>query len=156
MHEHIAELLLDGAVGILEQVDLALEQAVQGLVRRAIADGLLASAHDSSDGGLAVALAESSIASGLGLTADLAVTDHRLERVLFAEGGARIVVSVKAEKAAAWQALLATTPDVPATPLGQVTDASELQIRCGAGQELKLPLAELQRAHADALPRRLA
>ncbi|MGB1621159.1 MAG: phosphoribosylformylglycinamidine synthase subunit PurL [Synechococcus sp.] len=138
------------------QVDLALEQAVQGLVRRAIADGLLASAHDSSDGGLAVALAESSIASGLGLTADLAVTDQRLERVLFAEGGARIVVSVKAEKAAAWQALLATTPDVPATPLGQVTDASELQIRCGAGPELKLPLAELQRAHADALPRRLA
>ncbi|MGB1416315.1 MAG: phosphoribosylformylglycinamidine synthase subunit PurL [Synechococcus sp.] len=138
------------------QVDLALEQAVQGLVRRAIAAGLLASAHDSSDGGLAVALAESSIASGLGLTADLAVTDQRLERVLFAEGGARIVVSVKAEKAAAWQALLATTPDVPATPLGQVTDASELQIRCGAGPELKLPLAELQRAHADALPRRLA
>jgi phosphoribosylformylglycinamidine synthase len=49
------------------RIDFDLEQRVQGLVRQAIADGVIASAHDSSDGGLAVALAECSIASGFGV-----------------------------------------------------------------------------------------
>ena len=150
------QLVQGDLAGRPPRVDLALEQAVQGLVRRAIADGLIASAHDSSDGGLAVALAESSIASGLGVTLELMASTSRLERVLFAEGGARIVVSVKAEQAAAWQALLAEMPDVPATDLGRVSEHAQLQIRCGDGPELKVPVPALQRAHTEALPRRLA
>ena len=150
------QLVQGDLAGRPPRVDLALEQAVQGLVRRAIADGLIASAHDSSDGGLAVALAESSIASGLGVTLELMASTSRLERVLFAEGGARIVVSVKAEQAAAWQALLAEMPDVPATDLGRVSEHAQLQIRCGDGPELKVLVPALQRAHTEALPRRLA
>ena len=150
------QLIQGDLAGRPPRVDLGLEQAVQGLVRRAIADGLIASAHDSSDGGLAVALAESSIASGLGVTLDLTASTQRLERLLFAEGGARIVVSVKAEQAAAWNDLLAGTPDVPATEIGQVSEEAQFQIRCAGGAEVELPVAQLQQAHADALPRRLA
>ena len=150
------ELIQGDLAGRPPRVDLALEQAVQGLVRRAIAEGLIASAHDSSDGGLAVVLAESSIASGLGVTLDLGALTQRLERVLFAEGGARIVVSVKAEQAAAWNDLLAGMPDVPATEIGRVSEEALFQIRCGGRAEIKLPVGQLQQAHADALPRRLA
>ena len=150
------QLVLGDLAGRPPRVDLTLEAAVQSLVRRAISAGLIASAHDSSDGGLAVALAESSIASGLGVELDLTVSETRLDRVLFAEGGARIVVSVKAEQAAAWADLLATAPDVPATELGRVTAGGDVQIRCGGTPAIQLPIAQLQQAHADALPRRLA
>ena len=150
------QLVLGDLAGRPPRVDLTLEAAVQSLVRRAISAGLIASAHDSSDGGLAVALAESSIASGLGVELDLTVSETRLDRVLFAEGGARIVVSVKAEQAAAWADLLATAPDVPAIELGRVTAGGDVQIRCGGTPAIQLPIAQLQQAHADALPRRLA
>ena len=150
------QLVLGDLAGRPPRVDLTLEAAVQSLVRRAISAGLIASAHDSSDGGLAVALAESSIASGLGVELDLTVSETRLDRVLFAEGGARILVSVKAEQAAAWADLLATAPDVPATELGRVTAGGDVQIRCGGTPAIQLPIAQLQQAHADALPRRLA
>ena len=150
------QLVLGDLAGRPPRVDLTLEAAVQSLVRRAISAGLIASAHDSSDGGLAVALAESSIASGLGVELDLTVSETRLDRVLFAEGGARIVVSVKAEQAAAWADLLATAPDVPATELGRVTAGGDVQICCGGTPAIQLTIAQLQQAHADALPRRLA
>ena len=150
------QLVLGDLAGRPPRVDLTLEAAVQSLVRRAISAGLIASAHDCSDGGLAVALAESSIASGLGVELDLTVSETRLDRVLFAEGGARIVLSVKAEQAAAWTDLLATAPEVPATDLGRVTAGGDVQIRCGGTPAIQLPIAQLQQAHADALPRRLA
>ena len=57
---------------------------MQTLCRRAIADGLVASAHDCSDGGLAVAIAESCILGGLGFTADFDFTG-RWDAALFGE-----------------------------------------------------------------------
>ena len=150
------QLVLGDLAGRPPRVDLTLEAAVQSLVRRAISAGLIASAHDSSDGGLAVALAESSIASGLGVELDLTVSETRLDRVLFADGGARSVGAVQAEQAAAWTDLLATAPDVPATELGRVTSGGDVQIHCGGTPAIQLPIAQLQQAHADALPRRLA
>ena len=62
----------------------------------------------------------------------------------------------KAEQAAAWNDLLAGTPDVPATEIGRVSEEAQFQIRCAGGAEVQLPVAQLQQAHADALPRRLA
>ena len=49
-------------------IDLDLERRVQELCRRVIRDGIVASAHDCSDGGLAVALSESCIAGGVGFS----------------------------------------------------------------------------------------
>ncbi|MEY3757280.1 MAG: phosphoribosylformylglycinamidine synthase subunit PurL, partial [Cyanobacteriota bacterium] len=87
-------------------IDLALERAVQSFLRQAIAQGLVASAHDLSDGGLAVAAAEACIASGLGLHLELPAAAGRLDHLLFAEGGARILVSVPPAQTAAWQQAL--------------------------------------------------
>jgi phosphoribosylformylglycinamidine synthase len=68
----------------------------------AIEDGLVASAHDVSDGGLAVAFAESALGFGLGAELDLncvpSATD-REDSILFSESPGRFVVSVAPEKA---------------------------------------------------------
>jgi len=57
-----------GPAGRIPDVDLPAEVALQGAVRKAIAARLLRSAHDCSDGGLAIAVAESCIAGKLGVT----------------------------------------------------------------------------------------
>ena len=136
-------------------VDLDFEAKVQALLRAAIHDGLLASAHDSSDGGMAVALAECSIASGLGV--DLAVPElpKSLERALFAEGGARVLVSVKSERMADWDVLAQAQSEVPVTKLGVVMEQPEVRLRHGDQEILELSVAALHQAHSDALPRRL-
>ena len=137
--------------------DLALEARVQALVRAGAASGLLASAHDCSDGGLAVALAESCLAVGLGAHIDLSACAARPERLLFAEGGARIVVSVKAECLSAWTALLAGPEggDVPVTALGTVTDQQRLTLSIGDQRMIDTPVEALVQAHEQALPRRM-
>ncbi|MEB3277291.1 MAG: AIR synthase-related protein, partial [Cyanobacteriota bacterium] len=134
------------------EVDLELERTVQGVLRQAIDQGLVASAHDLSDGGLAVALAECCIASGLGASLALPASKARLDRLLFAEGGARILVSVAAEHAAAWQQHLGA---VPAQQLGTVTAAAELQIQVGSERLVEQPLTALSTAFEQAIPRRL-
>ncbi|TCD58000.1 phosphoribosylformylglycinamidine synthase subunit PurL [Synechococcus sp. BS55D] len=137
--------------------DLALEARVQALVRAGAASGLLASAHDCSDGGLAVALAESCLAVGLGAQIDLSACAARPERLLFAEGGARIVISVKAECLSAWTGLLAGPEgrDVPVTALGTVTDQQRLTLSIGEQRMIDTPVEALVQAHEQALPRRM-
>ena len=142
-----------GLAGRPPQVDLELERGVQTLVRTAIDRGLLASAHDSNDGGVAVALAECSIASGRGADLELTVSRQGLARALFAEGGARVLVSVKAECRAEWDGLAAES-GIPVTPLGVVTAGHRFLLR-GAEFTLDCSVDQLQRAHQEALPRRI-
>ncbi|MFT4187000.1 MAG: phosphoribosylformylglycinamidine synthase subunit PurL [Aeromicrobium sp.] len=71
-------------------VDLAAEQALGALMREAINEGLVTSAHDLSDGGLAVALAESAFRHGVGVTVDL--DDPFVD--LFSESSARALATV--------------------------------------------------------------
>ena len=142
-----------GLAGRPPQVDLELERGVQTLVRTAIDRGLLASAHDSNDGGVAVALAECSIASGRGADLELTVSRQGLARALFAEGGARVLVSVKAECRAEWDGLAAES-GIPVTPLGVVTAGHRFLLR-GAEFTLDCYVDQLQRAHQEALPRRI-
>jgi phosphoribosylformylglycinamidine synthase len=73
-------------------LDLAREAAVGRTVRAAIAAGLLSSAHDCSEGGLAVALAESAIAAGLGAEIE-PEQGLPLHVWLFSESASRILVS---------------------------------------------------------------
>ena len=138
------------------RTDVDLEQRVQVLVRQAIADGLIASAHDSSDGGLAVALAECSIASGLGVELTLSAAQTSPARLLFAEGGARVVVSVKADQLMRWQTMLTSSPGVSATVLGTVASHGQFHLSFGADSTIDLSVDQLQQVYDDALPRRLA
>jgi phosphoribosylformylglycinamidine synthase len=75
-------------------IDLGLEKRLQRLCLRAIRRGLIRSAHDCSDGGLAVTLAESSIAGGIGFRGEEGVVGERIDSSLFGEKPSRIVVSV--------------------------------------------------------------
>jgi phosphoribosylformylglycinamidine synthase II len=106
--------LVEGRPGL----DLALEKRVQRCLREAIKRGLLSSAHDVSEGGLAVALAECSIAGDIGFRGTIKLKG-RLDEFLFGEGGARVVVSVPPDDAL-YAAMLARKYEVPLTPLGTV------------------------------------
>ena len=99
-------------------IDLDAEAAVQRVCRRLIAAGVLASAHDCSDGGLAVALAECCIAEGVGFIGDFRVTG-RWDAALFGEAQSRIVVSLSADRLGALESMCADE-GVPWARLGRV------------------------------------
>ena len=138
------------------QVDLALEGRVQGFLRQAIAAGLVRSAHDLSDGGLAVAVAEACIASGLGARLELPAGGGRPYRLLFAEGWARLLVSVAPGQEEAWRAALAAAgASVPAQLLGRVTADSRLGVARGGQPLLELAVEQLRDTYEQAIPGRL-
>ena len=88
--------LVHGLVAGRPSIDLALEVAVQKACRRLITESLISSAHDCSDGGLAVALAESCIAGDTGFQGNFDTTG-RWDAALFGEHQSRIVVSLSPE-----------------------------------------------------------
>ncbi len=85
--------------------DLATEQKVQKAISALITHKLIESAHDVSDGGLLVTLAESSFPRGLGfnVTSDAAI---RQDAFWFGEAQSRVVVSVDASKKVAFESAL--------------------------------------------------
>ena len=141
------------------QIDLDLEKAVQAFLRQAIGAGLVASAHDLADGGLAVALAEACIASGLGASVAVPAGATRLDRLLFAEGGARILVSVAPAQAEAWQQALdqaaAAGSAIAAQRLGQVQASADLLISQAEQALVQLPIPALKASFEQAIPRRI-
>ena len=78
-------------------INLSLERRVQELCRSAIQEGVISSAHDCSEGGLAVALAECCIPRGVGFTGE-ARLPRRWDTAMFGEGQSRIVVTLPPEK----------------------------------------------------------
>jgi phosphoribosylformylglycinamidine synthase len=81
-------------------IDLKLEKSVQKTTLEAIEKGLVESAHDCSEGGLAVALAESCISNAdkkLGAVVNFASDRIRKDSLLFGESQSRIVLSAKAK-----------------------------------------------------------
>ncbi len=140
--------------GLPPQVDLDAERALAALLAEATSAGVLAGAHDVSDGGLAIALAEGVLRYGVGATLDLSALCARdgLEpfEALFSESAARVVAAVPADRVADLDRL-AATHGVPLVRLG-VTGGSELAIT-GA---FAVPTAELRQAHRSTLPTALS
>ena len=99
-------------------IDMELETRVQHLCRKAIEEGLLRSAHDCADGGLAVCLAESCVAGDIGFKGAFSV-QGRWDAALFGEAQSRIVVSV-APQDLPRREQLASEQDVPWVRLGSV------------------------------------
>jgi len=120
--------------------DLPSVGAALDVVRAAVRDGALASAHDIAEGGLLVALAECCLAADLGATLDLggARADDAW-RELFGEGPGGFVVSGSEETIAALGAT------VPLEILG-VVGGEGLQVQLG-GETLSASLPELREAH---------
>ena len=139
---------IHGMVRGRPRLDLALERRVQALCRQLIADGTVRSAHDCSDGGLAVALAECCIlgdgrvggAGPVGFTAtdDFAAgMPRRWDAALFGEAPSRIVVTVAPGRLV--EVLdAASAAQAPALALGR-TGGTRLRI----GELVDLEVAEL-------------
>jgi phosphoribosylformylglycinamidine synthase len=143
------------------QVDLAAERRLVTLLVAAAERGLVRSAHDCSDGGLGVALAEVAMGgpyqeAGFGLDLDLTAYGVPLaaDELLFSETQARAVVTCAPERAAA-VAALAAEHGVPAFDLGAVGSAGgELQVRLRDGA-IRAAVARLREVYFSAIPRRL-
>lgn len=131
------------------QLDLAKEAAVQKLVLDAIRQGLVKSAHDLSEGGLGVALAESCFGSGIGAAVSLQ-SDLRSDVLLFSESQSRILLSVAQEQTDAVLAL-AKERDVPAQVIG-TTGGERLVVNVNGTEVIHAPLADLKAAWKDAIP----
>jgi phosphoribosylformylglycinamidine synthase len=116
----VAGIVARLAGGVPPAIDLAAElRLIEALVALA-AEGLLASAHDVSDGGIAVALAECGFTSN-GLAAEAAWrSDESAELALFAETGARAVVSLS-QASLARLLTLAAQYNIAAFVIGRVT-----------------------------------
>ncbi|MBF2034595.1 MAG: phosphoribosylformylglycinamidine synthase subunit PurL [Leptolyngbyaceae cyanobacterium T60_A2020_046] len=143
------------------RVDGALERAVQRVCRDGIRQGWVRSAHDSAEGGLAIALTECCISGqrGASVTFPLGQTQAiRWDRVLFGEGGARILVSVDPAMATAWEAYLAETLGDRWQRLGIVgAGTAPLTIDLVGGERLLLAeVAALHGVWSTAIERRLA
>lgn len=89
-----ADVIHDHLGGHPPVVDFDAEQALAGLMRSAIAEGLVISAHDLSDGGLAVALVESALTDDVGASVELADVHPDPFVALFSESTARALVTV--------------------------------------------------------------
>jgi phosphoribosylformylglycinamidine synthase II len=106
--------------GAPPSVDLAAEKRLIALLVALVSEGALKSAHDVSDGGLTVTLAESCFASG-GLSARVSLTSKEPDEAsLFGERGARAVVSVTPENLAAARRVAAQY-EVAVLEIGQVS-----------------------------------
>jgi phosphoribosylformylglycinamidine synthase len=136
------------------EVDLELERRLQGAVLAMIQGGQLRSAHDCSEGGIAAALAESSLGDGeapLGVDVSLEDSVPTLP-LLFGEAQGRVVVSCAPGRAAE---VLRTAErfEVPCREIGTVGDASDrFRIRTKDGG-VDVDLGTLADAFFGALPR---
>ena len=122
--------------------------AATALVREAVRRGVVRSAHDCSEGGLAVALAEACIAGGVGATVVLPVpADGDARRAWFGEGPGRFVVSCAPERVQGLAAAAAAA-GVPCAVLGTVGgDALRLRWTAdGATRTVSLSLEALTTA----------
>ncbi len=132
-------------------LDLGAELSLGRLLVRASRDGLLASAHDLSDGGLAQALVESCLRRGVGARLRL---PGQLDPfvALFSESASRALVAVRSAAGPSFGELC-TSHDVPAQLLG-VTDGSGADARLEVSGLFAVSLAELREAWSE--PLRLA
>jgi phosphoribosylformylglycinamidine synthase len=148
-------------------LDLEIERSVQAFVREAARRGLLRSAHDCSEGGLAVAIAECCIAGGIGFRGDAdAWGDLSIEAtfafqppqagdLLFGEGQSRFVISYRPDDARALLDVFRATAGVsneggrrrvPLTRIGIVGGRNLAWSDASSDPLISVPIKELARA----------
>lgn len=142
--------LMHGLVKGAPTIDLGMEKRVQRCCLEAIGRGFIKSAHDCSEGGLAIAISESCIAGNVGFKGTGWKIINRLDGALFGEIQSRIVVSVSPDSvekldriASRWQ--------VPLTLLGSV-GGKRLVVK----RYIDLTLPEIEEAWRNGLKRLLS
>jgi phosphoribosylformylglycinamidine synthase len=140
-----AEAVLGRVSGRPPGLDLDREAGLVALLVRAAREDLLASAHDCSDGGLAVALAESAIAGDCGFAVEVP-GDLPIHVALFGESASRAVVSVGPQDSPALEAM-AADHEVPFARLGETGGP-----RMVFAEAFELTVAEARETYESALP----
>ena len=122
--------------------NLALELGAGQIVRNLIEEGLLTAAHDLSDGGLAVALAEMAMSGGLGAEVS-ANGDYTAAQWWFGEDQARYVITVAPDKIETFNRIIAEGPQIPEAEMVGFTRIGTV----GGDSLLGQSLANLSAAH---------
>lgn len=140
----LQKMMTGELAGTLADFDLEHVHDYLSRLLKAEQSGLVASAHDLSEGGLAVAAAETVFKTELGLNADFRALD---KKQFFSETPGRMLVSVAPENAAAFEEIMQDD----AMPAGEVAATQWLEIHL-ADAELNLPVAQMQKLWEEALP----
>lgn len=140
----LQKMMTGEIAGTLADFDLEHVHDYLSRLLKAEQSGLVASAHDLSEGGLAVAAAETVFKTELGLNADFHALD---KKQFFSETPGRMLVSVAPENAAAFEEIMQDD----AMPAGEVAATQWLEIHL-ADAELNLPVAQMQKLWEEALP----
>jgi phosphoribosylformylglycinamidine synthase len=136
--------------GVPPALDLAAERALQTLLVTLASERLLRSAHDCSDGGLAVAVAECTFDSG-GIGAEVSMTgvevaatrETNVAAALFGESASRVVISVVPDNVTTVLERAAAT-NVPVRVIGQ-TGGNRLRIAVGGRIEIDVAMNDAER-----------
>ena len=139
----LQKMLTGDIAGTVADFDLNHVHAMMQTLLSLMEDGKVASAHDLTEGGLGVALAETLFKTDLGMNLKLDLTKNQL----FSETAGRFVVTVKKEDAAAFEAALGDD----ATLIGEVTNSHWLQVRLADGN-LNKNVADLEQLWKEAIP----
>ena len=139
--------------GVPPVLDLAREAALQRLLVEGASKGLIRSAHDCAEGGLAVTLAECCFDTEFGTDTDVAAVAAEGTfgdiATLFGESASRVVVSVAANRTAEMVALAAAA-GVPATAIGRV-GGDRIRISVEGRRLIDEPLHEAERIWSTAI-----
>jgi phosphoribosylformylglycinamidine synthase II len=132
-------------------IDLELERRTQECVLEAIEAGWLRSAHDLSEGGLAVGLAECAFHSGRKLGCEVELGGGmRADALLFGESQSRILATSRRADAARLLALAARR-GVPAKVIGRV-GGPDIAVKQSGREIVRVPVAEAFHVWKDSLP----
>ena len=139
--------------GTAPKLDLMLEKKVQETVLELIGNGFINSAHDCSEGGLAVALTECCISRKdkmLGAEVSLPESGLRKDALLLGESQSRIIVSFNGDKQKEIEEIIREN-EVPFLVLGK-TGGDKLTINIGQEKLVDIELRELDKAWRGVLP----
>ena len=143
--------------GTCPKVDLDAEMNLQNLLIGQIEEGSICAAHDLSEGGLLVCLAEMLFdAHGIGASVSLPDlgSSGRLDALLFGESQARAIIAVKPEKCdAVIQA--AKNLGVSAHALGKTDDSSQLKVEVAGTSVINADVSGLKNAWESAIPKHM-
>ena len=139
-------------------IHLKREKALQQLVVKLIRDGCIESAHDCSEGGLAIALAECTFDSGgIGVSADVtsvaAENGLAVNATLFGESASRIVVSCASRHLNAVMTAAAAA-EVTAREIGRV-GGDTIRLSVNGQVAIERPVADAEHAWATAIEKRM-
>ena len=143
--------------GTCPKVDLDAEMNLQNLLIGQIEEGRICAAHDLSEGGLLVCLAEMLFdAHGIGASVSLPDlgSSGRLDALLFGESQARAIIAVKPEKCdAVIQA--AKNLGVSAHAMGKTDDSSQLKVEVAGTSVINSDVSGLKNAWESAIPKHM-